>query len=103
MSAKLWWYMPLIPALGRPKQANCEFEASLIYKVSSRTAKTVTQRNPVSNTHTHTHTQTHRQRDRDRDRKRETERETERQSEDTQLGERCGKVLEGGRGVMGMR
>jgi hypothetical protein len=27
----------------------CEFEASLIYKVRSRTARAVTQRNPVSN------------------------------------------------------
>ena len=30
--------MPLIPALGRQSQADlCEFEASLVYKVSSRT------------------------------------------------------------------
>ena len=35
-----------------------EFEASLIYKVSSRTARAI-QRNPVSKTHTHTHTHTH--------------------------------------------
>ena len=39
----------------------CEFEASLVYRVSSRTSK-ATQRNPVSktkqnkNVHTHTHT-----------------------------------------------
>jgi hypothetical protein len=32
--------MPLIPVLGRQKQAElCEFEASLIYRVSSRTAR----------------------------------------------------------------
>jgi hypothetical protein len=40
--------MPLIPALGRQRQADfSEFKASLIYKVSSRTAKAI-QRNPVS-------------------------------------------------------
>jgi hypothetical protein len=37
---------PLIPALRRQRQADlCEFEASLVYRVSSRT----TQKNPVSN------------------------------------------------------
>jgi hypothetical protein len=39
--------MPLIPALGRQQQADSEFEASLVYRVSSRTAR-ATQRNPVS-------------------------------------------------------
>jgi hypothetical protein len=41
--------MPLIPALGRQRQAwsASEFEASLVYKVSSRTARAI-QRNPVS-------------------------------------------------------
>jgi hypothetical protein len=41
---------PLIPALWRQRQVNrwiSEFEASLVYKVSSRTAG-ATQRNPVS-------------------------------------------------------
>jgi hypothetical protein len=38
--------MPLIPALGRGRWIS-EFEASLVYKVSSRTAR-ATQRNPVS-------------------------------------------------------
>ena len=39
----------LIPALGRQRQADlCEFEASLVYRVSSRTARTVIQRNSVS-------------------------------------------------------
>ena len=33
--ARQWWHTPLIPALGRQKQA--EFEASLVYRVSSRT------------------------------------------------------------------
>ena len=42
------WRTPLTPALGRQRQAYLyEFEASLVYKVSSRTART-TQRNPVS-------------------------------------------------------
>jgi hypothetical protein len=39
--------MPLIPALGRQRQGISEFEASLVYKVSSRTAR-ATQRNPLS-------------------------------------------------------
>jgi hypothetical protein len=40
--------MPLILALGRQKQADlCEFEASLVCTVSSRTAK-ATERNHVS-------------------------------------------------------
>jgi hypothetical protein len=39
--------MPLIPALGRQRQADSEFEASLVYRVSSRAAR-ATQRNPVS-------------------------------------------------------
>jgi hypothetical protein len=38
--------MPLIPALGRQRQAIYEFEASLAYKVSSRTARDI-QRDPV--------------------------------------------------------
>ena len=38
--------MPLIPALGRQRQADFELEASLVYKVSSRTARAI-QRNPV--------------------------------------------------------
>jgi hypothetical protein len=39
--------VPLIPALERQRQADfCEFEAKLIYRVSSRTTRT-TQRNPV--------------------------------------------------------
>jgi hypothetical protein len=39
--------MPLIPALGRQRQADlCKFEASLVYRMSSGSAR-VTQRNPV--------------------------------------------------------
>jgi hypothetical protein len=54
--------MPLIPALIRQRQADlCEFEASLLYRLSSRMTRAVTQRNPVlknqttTTTHTHTH------------------------------------------------
>ena len=40
--------MPLIPAFRKQKKADLrKFEASLVYKVSSRTARAVTQRNPV--------------------------------------------------------
>ena len=40
--------MSLSLALGRKRQADlCELEASLVYKVSSRTAR-ATERNPVS-------------------------------------------------------
>jgi hypothetical protein len=40
--------MPLIPALRRQREVDIsEFEASLVYRVSSRTAR-ATQRNPVS-------------------------------------------------------
>jgi capsid protein len=47
MSHSWWWHIPLIPALGRESQVDlCEFEASLVYRVSSRTAR-ATQRNPV--------------------------------------------------------
>jgi hypothetical protein len=37
-----WWLTPLIPALGKQRQ-----EASLVYRVSSKTARAI-QRNPVS-------------------------------------------------------
>jgi hypothetical protein len=44
-----WWRTPLIPALGRQRQGRriSEFEAILVYKVSSRTTRAI-QRNPVS-------------------------------------------------------
>ena len=45
---------PVIPALGSQRQADlCEFETSGVYRVSSRTARTVTQRDPVSNEKNH--------------------------------------------------
>jgi hypothetical protein len=27
----VWWFMPIIPALGRPRQEDCEFQANLSY------------------------------------------------------------------------
>ncbi|EGW10060.1 hypothetical protein I79_022579 [Cricetulus griseus] len=40
--------MPLIPALGRQRQADfCEFEASLVSRASARIGSKATQRNPV--------------------------------------------------------
>jgi hypothetical protein len=44
IGARQWWHMPLIPALGKQRQV--DFEVSLVYRVSSRTAR-ATQRNPV--------------------------------------------------------
>ena len=42
------YYAPLIPTLGRQRQVDfCEFEASMVYIVSSRPAR-ATQRDPVS-------------------------------------------------------
>ena len=40
-----WWHTPLIPAFRRQRQWISVFEASLVYKVSSRTARAI-QRNP---------------------------------------------------------
>jgi hypothetical protein len=48
--SQTWWRTPLIPALGKQHLGSrwiSEFKASLVYKVSSRTAR-ATQRNPVS-------------------------------------------------------
>ena len=46
-SRQAWWHTPLIPALGGRGRQISEFEAILVYKVSSRTARAI-QRNPVS-------------------------------------------------------
>ena len=46
-SAKQWWHTPLILALRRQRQENLyEFEASLIYEASSRTARAM-QKDPA--------------------------------------------------------
>ena len=58
------WWSHLLPALGRHGQAISEFEASLVYRVSSRTAR-ATQRNPDSKN----------KKERERERGRERERE----------------------------
>jgi hypothetical protein len=47
LSARRWWRMPLIQHLGGRDRQISEFEASLVYKVSPRTARAI-QRNPVS-------------------------------------------------------
>ena len=45
----LCWHVPVILALGRQWQAdNGEFEASLVYRTSSKIVRAVTQRNLVS-------------------------------------------------------
>jgi hypothetical protein len=38
-TARQWWPMLLIPALGSRGRQISEFEASLVYRVSSRTAR----------------------------------------------------------------
>jgi hypothetical protein len=44
---RAWWCTALISALGRQSRRISEFEASLVYRESSRTARAI-QRNPVS-------------------------------------------------------
>jgi hypothetical protein len=46
VKSRVWWPTPLIPALGRQRQVISELEASLVYRVSSRTVR-ATQRSPV--------------------------------------------------------
>ena len=47
IGARWWWHMPLAPALVWQRQVDlCEFRISLVYKLSSRTHRTVTQRKP---------------------------------------------------------
>jgi hypothetical protein len=52
-SAGQWWHMPLAQHLGGRGKWISEFEASLVYRVSSRRARAV-QRNPVSKTNKQT-------------------------------------------------
>ena len=49
METGQWWLTPLVPALGWQRQVDlCEFEASLVCRANSRTARN-TQRGPVTN------------------------------------------------------
>ena len=49
MSSAEWWCTPLIPALGRQRQADlCEFETTLVYRASTKTGSKAIQINPVS-------------------------------------------------------
>ena len=45
--ARQWWHMPPLGHLGCRGRCISEMEASLVYRVSSRTARAI-QRNPVS-------------------------------------------------------
>ena len=47
--------MPLVLALGRQKKVGLKFQVSIVYVVSSRTARAI-QRNLVSETNKKTHT-----------------------------------------------
>jgi hypothetical protein len=71
LSAGWWWHTPSITVLGRQRQAGrqiSEFEASLVYRVSSRTARLhrETLRNPVSK-------KKKREREREREKRKKTQ------------------------------
>jgi hypothetical protein len=69
---RVWWRMPLIPALwGRDRQIS-EFKASLVYTVSSRTAR-ATQRNPVLKKNKQTKNKNKKERETERQREKERE------------------------------
>jgi hypothetical protein len=50
MMSQVWWHTHLFPTFGRQRQVDgslCEFKISLVYRLSSRTAMTITHRNLV--------------------------------------------------------
>lgn len=47
LMAEQWWHTPLITALGRSQVDICEFKDSVVYRVSTRIAAALVQRNPV--------------------------------------------------------
>ena len=54
-----WWHTPLIPALGRQRQVDiCEFKASLVYRVNSRTGSNATEKLEKQNKQTNKQTKT---------------------------------------------
>lgn len=40
-SQQAWWYTSLVPVLWRQRQVLCEFQASLVYLLSSRPARAI--------------------------------------------------------------
>jgi hypothetical protein len=65
-----WLHILLIAARGRQRRGDFEFQASPVYRVSSRTTR-ATQRNPVSKKQTKTKkTKNKKQRERERERER---------------------------------
>jgi hypothetical protein len=61
-----------MPGLRRQRQAISEFKASLVYRVSCRTARAI-QRNPVSKTNKQTNKQTKRKKEKKRKEKKRKE------------------------------
>jgi hypothetical protein len=78
-----WWCTPLIPVLGRRRRIS-EFKASLVYRVSSRTAR-ATQRNPVSKK-TKTKTKPTNQPNKQKNPKKQKQKKPQNSSENTQIG-----------------
>ena len=88
--SQAWWLSPLIPALGMQRQVYlCEFEDSLVYGVTSRTARAVIQRNSGERERERRgETQRERDRQKETDRERQRERETDRERQRERQRER---------------